>query len=198
MAKGLYLLRDGQVLVEYGKRRVPISVAQYRANGYRPSCDKLLPEALPTVVAEAEFARTTLTRARHKSSGLRIGVAAPKLRSSLSRNRAQGTASLTPLPFTDPLANRPPNAQLRRRRPGPAAVLLTMMSSFGSGWSRPDNGFSSLTGKMLIAAARSHRQRLREWNVIRPGSTGAVLRCEPSSPYDVGMNRIDPRRRFLI
>ena len=66
MAKGLYLLRDGQVLVEYGKRRVPISVAQYRANGYRPSCDKLLPEALPTVVAEAEFARTTLTRA-HKA-----------------------------------------------------------------------------------------------------------------------------------
>ena len=65
MAKGLYLLRDGQVLVEYGKRRVPISPAQYRANGYRPSCDKLLLEALPKIVAEAEFARTTLARA-HK------------------------------------------------------------------------------------------------------------------------------------
>ena len=64
MAKGLYLLRDGQVLVEYGKRRVPISPAQYRANGYRPSCDKLL-LALPNVVAETEFAKTTLTRA-HK------------------------------------------------------------------------------------------------------------------------------------
>ena len=65
MAKGLYLMRDGQVLVEYGKRRVPISPAQYKANGYRPWCHKLLVEVLPKVVGEAEFARTTLTRA-HK------------------------------------------------------------------------------------------------------------------------------------
>jgi hypothetical protein len=62
VAKGLYLTRDGQVLVEYGKRRVPISPAQYRANGYRPRCDKLSLEALPKAVAEAEFAMTTLTR----------------------------------------------------------------------------------------------------------------------------------------
>ena len=60
MAKGLYLMRDGQALVEYGKRRVPISPAQYRANGYRPPCDKLRHEALPEGVAEAEFAMTTL------------------------------------------------------------------------------------------------------------------------------------------
>jgi hypothetical protein len=59
-------MRNGQVLVEYGKRRVPISPAQYRANGYRPLCDKLPPEALPNVVAEAEFAMTALTR-EHKS-----------------------------------------------------------------------------------------------------------------------------------
>jgi hypothetical protein len=65
VAKGLYLMRDGQVLVEYGKRRVPISPAQYRANGYRPPCEKLPLEALPKAVAEAEFAMTTLTRA-HK------------------------------------------------------------------------------------------------------------------------------------
>ena len=65
MAKGLYLMRDGQVLVESGKRRVPISPAQYRANGYRPSCDKLPLEALPKAVAEAEFAMAALTRA-HK------------------------------------------------------------------------------------------------------------------------------------
>ena len=37
MAKGLYLMPDGQVLVEYGRRRrVPISPAQYKANGYSP------------------------------------------------------------------------------------------------------------------------------------------------------------------
>ena len=42
MAKGLYLRSDGQVLVEYDKRRrVPISSAQYKANGYMPRCDKL-------------------------------------------------------------------------------------------------------------------------------------------------------------
>jgi hypothetical protein len=62
VAKGLYLMHDGQVLVEYGKRRVPISPAQYRANGYRPPCDKLPPEALPKAGAEAEFAMTTLRR----------------------------------------------------------------------------------------------------------------------------------------
>lgn len=45
MAKGLYLTSDGQVLVEYSKRRrVPISFAQYKANGYKPPCDKLPPE----------------------------------------------------------------------------------------------------------------------------------------------------------
>jgi hypothetical protein len=63
MAKGLCRMRDGLVLVEYGKRRVPISSAQYRANGYKPSCDKLPPEALPKAVAEAGTAVTTLTRA---------------------------------------------------------------------------------------------------------------------------------------
>ena len=40
MAKGLYLTLDGQVLVDYGTRRVPISPAQYRANGYRPPCER--------------------------------------------------------------------------------------------------------------------------------------------------------------
>ena len=45
MAKGLLLTSDGQVLVEYSKRRrVPISFAQYKANGYKPPCDKLPPE----------------------------------------------------------------------------------------------------------------------------------------------------------
>jgi hypothetical protein len=55
VAKGLYVMRDGQVLVDYGTRRVPISPAQYRANGYRPPSDKLPAEtprkassALPT------------------------------------------------------------------------------------------------------------------------------------------------------
>jgi hypothetical protein len=45
MAKGLYLMSDGQVPVEYGnRRRVPISSAQYKGNGYKPPRDKLPPE----------------------------------------------------------------------------------------------------------------------------------------------------------
>ena len=45
LPKGLYLMRDGRVLVDYGARRVPISLAQYRANGYMPPYRKLPAEA---------------------------------------------------------------------------------------------------------------------------------------------------------
>ena len=65
VAKGLNLLRDGLVLVQSGKRRVAISSAQYRANGYPPSYDKLPLEALPEAVLEAGLATAALTTA-HK------------------------------------------------------------------------------------------------------------------------------------
>jgi hypothetical protein len=42
MATGLYLTPDGMVLVDYGIRKIPISPAQYRANGYKPSLEKLM------------------------------------------------------------------------------------------------------------------------------------------------------------
>jgi hypothetical protein len=54
VAKGLCVMQNGQVLVEYGKRRVSISPAQYRANGYKPPCDRLPAEAPPK--AREEFA----------------------------------------------------------------------------------------------------------------------------------------------
>ncbi len=41
MATGLYLTADGMVMVDYGARKLPISPAQYRANGYKPSFEKL-------------------------------------------------------------------------------------------------------------------------------------------------------------
>lgn len=47
MAKGLCLMRNGYVLVEYGKRRVAIPPAQYKANGYSPPYDRLPAEASP-------------------------------------------------------------------------------------------------------------------------------------------------------
>lgn len=36
LATGLFLTHDGNVMVDYGKRKVPISAAQYKANGYKP------------------------------------------------------------------------------------------------------------------------------------------------------------------
>ena len=45
VAKGLYLSGDGQVVVAYGTRQILISSAQYKANGYKPACDKLPVEA---------------------------------------------------------------------------------------------------------------------------------------------------------
>jgi hypothetical protein len=41
MANGLYLMPDGMVMVNYGRKKIPISLAQYRANGYRPPFYKL-------------------------------------------------------------------------------------------------------------------------------------------------------------
>ena len=41
MATGLYVLQDGAVMVAYGTRKIRIPNAQYKANGYKPSLDKL-------------------------------------------------------------------------------------------------------------------------------------------------------------
>jgi hypothetical protein len=41
MAFGLYVMRDGSVMVAYGQRHIPISGAQYKANGYKPPLEKL-------------------------------------------------------------------------------------------------------------------------------------------------------------
>ena len=42
MATGLYVTTDGKVVVNYGTRKLPIPISQYKANGYKPLCDKLL------------------------------------------------------------------------------------------------------------------------------------------------------------
>lgn len=41
MAFGLYVMRDGLVMVAYGDRHIPIPAAQYKANGYKPALEKL-------------------------------------------------------------------------------------------------------------------------------------------------------------
>jgi hypothetical protein len=45
MAKGLFRTLDGEVVVEYGKRRGAVSRARYKANGYRPIYEKLEQES---------------------------------------------------------------------------------------------------------------------------------------------------------
>ncbi len=47
MVIGLYLTPEGKVVVDYGKRRIPISAAQYRANGYKPPYEKLTAKLSP-------------------------------------------------------------------------------------------------------------------------------------------------------
>lgn len=42
MATGLYVTQGGSVMVAYGRRRIPIPCAQYRANGYKPALEKLM------------------------------------------------------------------------------------------------------------------------------------------------------------
>ena len=41
MAFGLYVMQHGLVMVAYGHRHIPISSAQYKANGYKPALEKL-------------------------------------------------------------------------------------------------------------------------------------------------------------
>ena len=36
MANGLYLTPDGTVMVDCGRTKIPIPLAPYKANGYRP------------------------------------------------------------------------------------------------------------------------------------------------------------------
>jgi hypothetical protein len=42
MATGLYVTPDGRVAVAYGNRKLSIPISQYKANGYKPSFEKLL------------------------------------------------------------------------------------------------------------------------------------------------------------
>jgi len=64
---GLYMLRDGSVMVAYGPPHIPISRSQYKANGYKPALEKLVTE-LP----HADTARPHSGAARQ---GHRLGQA---------------------------------------------------------------------------------------------------------------------------
>jgi hypothetical protein len=42
MGAGLYVMPDGTVMVAYGTRKIQISRAQYKANGYKPPLEELV------------------------------------------------------------------------------------------------------------------------------------------------------------
>jgi hypothetical protein len=50
MAFGLYVMQDGSVMVAYGQRQIPISCAQYKANGYKPGLENSLLSRLRTSI----------------------------------------------------------------------------------------------------------------------------------------------------
>jgi hypothetical protein len=55
MATGIYRTSDGRVMVDYGKRRLPISCAHYQANGYRPPYEKLHAETPKEAKRDRKF-----------------------------------------------------------------------------------------------------------------------------------------------
>lgn len=78
MARGVYRMPDGQVMVDYGSRRQsPISRAQYKANGYQPTYDKLGVKPLQGAKGEPRPARRDRPTAQNISSEAPTGNAAP-------------------------------------------------------------------------------------------------------------------------
>jgi len=60
MAIGLYVTPDGKVMVAYGARQIPLSCAQYKANGYKPAFDKLLVKSPNATVPSVSVLPSTL------------------------------------------------------------------------------------------------------------------------------------------
>ena len=60
MATGLYVTPDGKIMVAYGTRQIPLSCAQYKANGYKPSFEKLLVKSPKATVPSVSVLPSTL------------------------------------------------------------------------------------------------------------------------------------------
>jgi hypothetical protein len=60
MAIGLYVTPDGKIMVAYGVRQIPLSCAQYKANGYKPSFEKLLVKSPKATVPSVSVLPSTL------------------------------------------------------------------------------------------------------------------------------------------
>ena len=65
MAIGLFLTRNGSVMVAYGHRRIPISCAEYKANGYKPALEKLAMKSLAACKPKVRLAPSRGSRLPH-------------------------------------------------------------------------------------------------------------------------------------
>jgi hypothetical protein len=61
-ATGLYVTPEGKIVVAYGARQIPLSCAQYKANGYRPSFEKLPVKSPKTTVPSGSVLPSTRLR----------------------------------------------------------------------------------------------------------------------------------------
>jgi hypothetical protein len=69
-AAGLYVLPDGSVMVAYGLRHIPISCAQYRANGHKPALEKLpVAKSLGLQKARVRPPSSSAARTKGRSDG---------------------------------------------------------------------------------------------------------------------------------
>jgi hypothetical protein len=70
VASGLYLMNNETIMVDYGTRKIPISRAQYRANGYKPAVENLIEG--PQRSGKSSAVPSVLGRP-HESKKLRLG-----------------------------------------------------------------------------------------------------------------------------
>jgi hypothetical protein len=68
VATGLYVVREGSVMVAYGTRHIAISYAQYKANGYKPTLEKLMIKS-PSVRISSRFGLKPRPAAKGGTSG---------------------------------------------------------------------------------------------------------------------------------
>lgn len=136
MAKGLYLMRDGQVLVEYGKRRVPISPGQYRANGYRS-----VPRMSSGCTPDRRYKGGSSGRLSSRLRRCRM----PRRITGRNLDRFSGVGTY-----------------LRRLRSGRSISLLDRLSDSQTGWDRVAQSFrrAHVFGEFLVLDRLAHPARI--------------------------------------
>jgi hypothetical protein len=86
MATGLYVLPEGSVMVAYGHRQIPISCAQYKANGYRPGLEKLTMTNAFTAQSRGSIRRVKVPPTGREGAATKHHLRAPDLAGTSQRS----------------------------------------------------------------------------------------------------------------